>query len=314
MVNSRIDQVPGARAFFVHPDNVAHVRDRLAAAVAVIARPDAFMTGTDPVQLIVETDHGVHTRCYLASHDGIEFLLVYGRVDRKRQLSDGLNYGLTQHVVDFLGITVLVGTFIVGSVRPDAAAGEIFVPSDLVGIGPHHASNAVDGPFGFRTIDMYWPFCARARGPLLAAANDKGRPPVADRSTYATFHGWPRIETAAELRLYAEQGFDVVGQTLDPEATLAKESGTHYAAMAVTVDDGPLRQQLMQGEADARQGIDDLVLTGRTRMFDIFLDALPALDELARKPAECDCREQAERRQARSEHMYYRPRHLCVDW
>jgi len=313
-VNSRIDEVPGTRALFVHPDNVAQVRSRLAAAVAVIARPDSFMIRTDPVQLIVETDHGVHARCYLASHDGIDFVLVYGRVDRKRQPSGGLNYRLTQHVEDFLGITVLIGTFIVGSVRPTAAAGEIVVPSDLVGIGSHTASNAVDGPFGFRTVDMYWPFCAHARGALLAAANANGRPPVPDRSIYATFHGWPRIETAAELKLYAEQGFDVVGQTLDPEATLAKESGTHYAAMAVTVDDGPLRQQLMQGEADARDGIDDLVLTGRTRMFDIVLDALPSLDELARKPVECDCREQAERRQARSEHMYYRPRHLCVDW
>ncbi|MGH8795208.1 MAG: hypothetical protein ACRDXX_21530 [Stackebrandtia sp.] len=308
-----IGEIPGARALFVHPDNVEHVRERLNASVAVIARPDAFMARTDPIQLIVETESGVHTRCYLARHGDEEFLLVYGRVDRKRQTSGGLDYRLTQRVLDFLGIDVLVGTFIVGSVQPDAVAGEVVVPSDLVGIGQHAQSLAVDGTHGFRTVDMYWPFCTPTRDVLVDARYGSAAA-APQRCVYGTFHGWPRIETAAELELYARQGFDVIGQTLDPEATLAKESGMHYAAMAVPVDDAAIRSQLMEGAAEARSTINDLVSGGRTRMFDVFLEALPRLAKVAGGAGQCDCREQAERRQARSEHMYYRPSHLCVDW
>jgi hypothetical protein len=101
---------------------------------------------------------------------------------------------------------------------------------------------------------------------------------------------------------------------MDPEATLARESGTHYAALVCTVDDAVLRAASMEGQAEARAGINDLVLGGRRRMFDLFLDALPGLAEYANQPAGCDCREQANRRKARSEHMYCRPDYICVDW
>ncbi len=307
-----VEGIRGTRAIFVHPDNIRQVRQRLDARVAVIARPDDFMAHTDPVQLIIETEAGVHLRCYLAAHGGQEFLLIYGRVDRRRRTTEGLNYTITQRVVDFLGVEVLIGTFIVGSVQPNAVAGEVVVPTDLVGLGPHHQSIAVDGPWGFRTVDMYWPFCDSVKNILLAARY--GSPVAAPaKCVYGTFHGWPRIETAAELDLYTRQGLDVVGQTLDPEATLAKESGVHYGALAVPVDDEAIREQLMVGAKAAQAEVNDLVARGRARMFDVFLQALPALSKLP-DSQRCDCPAQAERRRARSEHMYYRPRHLCVDW
>jgi purine nucleoside phosphorylase len=308
-----IDSIRGARALFIHPDNVRTVRERLGARTAVIGRPDQFMVRTDPIQLIIETEDGIHTRCYLASHDNEEFLIVYGRVDRRREMSGGMNFKLTQRALDFLGIRTIIGTFVVGSIQPDMVAGEILIPSDFVGLGQHAQSLAIDGPSGFRNVDMYWPFCHAAREALLEVRYGS-IDAAPEKCIYATFHGWPRIETAAELELYGRQGFDVVGQTLDPEATLAKESGAHYAALTVSVDDAPIRERLMRGDDSVRAEISNLVTTGRARTFELFLEALPRLAKLAYEPDQCVCREQAERRKVRSEHMHCRPRYLCVDW
>jgi purine nucleoside phosphorylase len=298
-----------ARCLYVHPDNVIQARRELRLNVAVVARPDAFMERTGVTQVLVETDAGVHTRAFLAKHNAISFLVIYGRVDRQRTTSAELNYALTQEVVSYLGIRCLIGTFVVGSVRADDQAGTVYIPSDFVGLGSHQVTRARGRGVGFRTIDMYEPFCPAARSSLAAqlAAVDF---PARAGGVYACFHGWPRVETQAELRRYEHEGYDIVGQTLDPEATLAKEAGTHYAALAATVDDSDLRERLIAGDASARRALSGLVIVGRERMFELFLAALPALNDIR---SGCDCAEQAARRQRRSDHFYYRPDYLCLD-
>jgi purine nucleoside phosphorylase len=73
-------------------------------------------------------------------------------------------------------------------------------------------------------------------------------------------------------------GCDVVGQPLDPEATLAREGGCCYAALAVTIDDHEIRSH-----------------------------ALPALVDL---PA---CDQQAKLKQSINYDFYCRPRFLMED-
>ena len=310
-MTSRV-QVDGLqRCFYVHPDNVATVRRSLDVNVAIIVRPDRFLAASGAVQLLVETERGVHTRVFLAEHGSLRFLVVYGRVERQRTTSLGLDYALTQEVVSFLGVARLVGTFVAGSVRADEPASTIYIPHDFVGLGPHDQTRSRGRGVGFRTIDMFEPFCPSVRDALVA------QQPAMDfacrtSGIYACFHGWPRVETEAELRRYEQDGYDVVGQTLDPEATLAKEAGTHYAALVATVDDTDLRERLIGGDDRARTELARYVTTCRERMFRLFLAALPALHHLENRP--CDCEHQAARRQFRSEAFYYRPAYLCPDW
>ena len=46
----------------------------------------------------------------------------------------------------------------------------------------------------------------------------------------------PRLETAAEIRRLHNDGCDVVGMTLMPEAALARELGFKYAALSLCVN------------------------------------------------------------------------------
>src|SRR5437867_1898599 len=116
-----------ATCLYVHPDNVQLARRELAVHVAIIARPDAFMQRTSATQVIVETERGIHNRVYIGKHAGIPFLIIYGRVDRERATSAELGYALNQEVVSFLGVSCLIGCFVVGSVRAADAAGTIYV-------------------------------------------------------------------------------------------------------------------------------------------------------------------------------------------
>jgi 5'-methylthioadenosine phosphorylase len=55
------------------------------------------------------------------------------------------------------------------------------------------------------------------------------------QGTYVCAEG-PRFETAAEIRMYAALGGDVVGMTGVPECVLARELGMCYACIAVVTN------------------------------------------------------------------------------
>ena len=55
---------------------------------------------------------------------------------------------------------------------------------------------------------------------------------VVDGGTYVCTNG-PRFETAAEIRMYAGFGGDLVGMTGYPEVALARELDLPYAAIGV---------------------------------------------------------------------------------
>lgn len=294
------------KCFFIHPDNIEYVQASLDLKIAVIARPDWFMKKNKCEHLIVETPRGVHTRCYLAKSDNISFLIVYGRFDRIRSTSLDINYELTQEAISFLGIKKLVGTFVTGSIQEDDKAGNVYIPHDFIGLGGYNRSRNKE--IGFRNVDMFKPFCEEMRKCLIEASNEVNFF-VHTNGVYACFHGYPRIETEAELKFYGNIGCNIVGQTIDPEATLAREAGCHYVAIAATIDDYELRSRFMANDITAREEIDNNIVEGRKKTFNLFIRALPGLMEASN--LQCNCEEQQNHVSKRSRHFYYRPSCLC---
>ena len=292
------------KCLFIHPDNLKVSREKLNIKAAVIARPDWYMEKEGTTHLIIETERGVHTRCYLGNYDGVAFLIIYGRFGRTRSTSANIDYVLTQDVISSLQIPVVVGTFSVGSIIDNDKAGTIYVPHDMVGFGNFDCTrNAVSG---FRNVDMFQPFCKEAREHLANSAKQMDFPVKLD-GTYVCFHGYPRIETEAELNLYRNMGWQIVGQTMDPEATLAREAGCHYAAIAATIDDRELRAKFLAKDLSVRGVIDANIQTGRRRTFEIFLGSLEKLVSLSTK--QCSCVEQGKQAKSKSS-FYYRPEFL----
>lgn len=290
------------KTLYINGDNVKEWKKNLGLKVAVIARPDWFMKKSSLLHVVIETKFGVHNRCFIAEHDGVKFLIIYGRFDRIRSTSTDINFEINQEVVSLLGIKNVIGTFVTGSVKDCDKAGSVYILSDFVGVGGFNRSRNKEG--GFRNVDMFHPFCNKTREILIDssrflkfAINHKG--------IYVCFHGFPRIETEAELDFYKRNKWDVVGQTLDPEATLAREDGCHYAALAATIDDRDLRQRFLANDKMARRLIDDNIVQGRNKTFEIFLSALPKLVKM--KSKNCNCVQQGEHVKSRSRNFYYLP-------
>ena len=70
-------------------------------------------------------------------------------------------------------------------------------------------------------MDFTHPYCPSMRDLCISAAGDTGLPILSD-ATYICVNG-PRLETAAEIRLFSQMGADIVGMTAMPEAVLARE-------------------------------------------------------------------------------------------
>jgi purine nucleoside phosphorylase len=83
-------------------------------------------------------------------------------------------------------------------------------------------------------IDFTEPYCAELRGLIIESADALGIE-VRRNGTYAATQG-PRFESAAEIRKYLRDGADIVGMTGMPEASLAREIGICYAAVALVVN------------------------------------------------------------------------------
>ncbi|WP_137153704.1 MTAP family purine nucleoside phosphorylase [Rhizobium sp. FKL33] len=294
--------------YYVHPDNIKTVREQLNLRVAVVARPDWFLKESGARQLIVETPRGIHNRIFLAEYGGIPFVVAYGRFNRVRGTSADIDYELTQEVFSFLGIETIVGTFVCGAVGINDKSDTVYIPDSFIGFGNYNQTR--NRKIGFRNPDMSVPFCPILRDRLVHAA-EKAPFEVKTNGVYASFHGYPRIPTAAEYDFFERNGCQMVGQSMDGEATLAKEAGCHYAAVTVTIEDRAMRARMMVDDRGQNDEVHRITREGRKKTFNLFLDVLSEINELSND--RCNCREQGERVRTPSKDFYYRPGYLRVD-
>lgn len=297
-------------AYVLHPDNVGQFRRSLGASVAVIARPDDHIKRTNARQIVVETERGVHLRCYLSEYEGIPFIVVYGRFDKVRSPSHEIDFARTQDALTMLGVRTIIGTFVVGAISDNDYAGTVVIPDDFIGLGGYSDDSWSTRPEGFRNVEMFRPFCPEARRILTEQAHIVDGP-VHTEGRYISFHGWPRIETHAELEFYAKIGGRIVGQTLDPEATLARQSGAHYAALTVMMDDHRVRELFRNNYEEGSVQLGRNIIEGRIKTFDLFLAALPGLAALDH--SRCGCDQHVKAKKQRSNHFYYRPPTYILD-
>ncbi len=131
---------------------------------------------------------------------------------------------------------------------------------------------------GGHLLIMRDPLCAKGRAALAAAAR-KVAPErrLFTRGTYVVTEG-PRFETPAEVRHLQTMG-DMVGQSLSPEAWLARDIGACYAGIQLIVNYGEGVVKEWEHEVLAQIFREDAGMMGR-----ILLEALALL------PAVDDCR------------------------
>ena len=207
--------------------------------VAFIMRDDDVIKDFRLKRITVDTSFGPVDRCFIGSIYGVDVLIIYGRFNGQKVPSNMINYQQNIEVVKNMNCKNLIGTFVVGGISPSRKAGTTYILGDLVGMGNYSIS--VNQQFSFHNAEMFKPFCETITERLKEASKKMSFDVILD-AVYVCFHGWPRIETKAELSFYNKMGWDIVGQTCDPEATSARLAGLCYAGIAVQIDD-PLHRE-----------------------------------------------------------------------
>ncbi len=143
-----------------------------------------------------------------------------------------VNYRANIDALRELGADAIVTVSSVGSLREELVPGTFVLPNQFVDLTKGRPTTFFDGGRVYH-VSLADPFCPDLTSAATAAGAAEGTPLEGGR-TYVCVEG-PRFSTRAESRFF--QGFaDVIGMTLVPEVTLARERAICYVCLAMVTD------------------------------------------------------------------------------
>ena len=146
-----------------------------------------------------------------------------------------VNYRANLWALQQAGADTIISVCAVGGIRADIKPGMIVIPDQIVDYTWSREHTLYDQDLESVThIDFTEPYCEKLRQALIDAAGDAAIK-ISPNATYGATQG-PRLETAAEIDRMEKDGCDIVGMTGMPEASIARELGLCYAAIAVSAN------------------------------------------------------------------------------
>lgn len=209
------------------------VKNNFVPEVALIMRDDKILKDYNLKRITIPTSFGPVDRCFIGHIENIPVLVIYGRFNGEKSPSSEINHQQTIEAIKNSGAKNVIGTFVVGGIKPEYEQGTVYIIDDFIGMGNYKIKWDYTHPF--HNAEMIHPFCSNLCE-MLKKASENAEFPVVKNATYVCFNGYPRIETRAELNFYKMIGADCVGQTLDPEATICRLNGLCYAGLCVQID------------------------------------------------------------------------------
>ncbi|MCR4400815.1 MAG: S-methyl-5'-thioadenosine phosphorylase [Syntrophomonadaceae bacterium] len=146
-----------------------------------------------------------------------------------------VNYRANIYALSSMGVERIIATAAVGSLRQEMKPGHFVIVDQFLDFTRSRPSTFYEGgERGVIHCDVTVPYCEEVGALLVDTARQMGIP-VHAGGTYVCTEG-PRFETAAEIRMFAQLGGDVVGMTSVPECVLAREMGMCYATVAMVTN------------------------------------------------------------------------------
>ena len=131
-----------------------------------------------------------------------------------------------------LGVTHILASGAVGSLREDLAPRQLVVPDQIIDRTFRREGTFFDDLAVH--VEFAAPFCNALRSALVKAST--GLPTrVHQGGTYVCMEG-PQFSTRAESELHRSWGASLIGMTAMPEAKLAREAEICYALVALPTD------------------------------------------------------------------------------
>jgi 5'-methylthioadenosine phosphorylase len=168
--------------------------------------------------------------------DGIEVVLL-ARHGTKHTISpSGVNYKANIHALKEAGITHIIATTAVGSLRKEIERGDLVILDQFIDFTRHRKITFYDSfeEGNAKHTPMADPFNENLRKSLIVAGKELSLK-IHEKGTVVTIEG-PRFSTRAESNMFRLWGADVINMSIAPECILANEIGIPYVAVAMSTD------------------------------------------------------------------------------
>ncbi len=143
-----------------------------------------------------------------------------------------VNYRANVDALRSLGAEAIITVSSVGSLKEELAPGSFVLPDQFIDLTKGRPTTFYEGGKVVH-VSLADPFCPDLTAHATLAGDDAGFP-FRVGGTYVCIEG-PRFSTRAESRYF--RGFaDLIGMTLVPEVSLARERGLCYVCLAAVTD------------------------------------------------------------------------------
>jgi 5'-methylthioadenosine phosphorylase len=167
---------------------------------------------------------------------GVDVVLL-GRHGREHTITPShVNYRANIQALQDAGCTHILATTAVGSLREDIGRGDLVIVDQFIDFTKQRAMSfhEVFAPHQPVHTPMAEPFNPSLRS-ILVGVCARHQFQCHPSGTVVTIEG-PRFSTRAESRMFRAWGADIINMSIATEATLAKEAGIPYAAVAMSTD------------------------------------------------------------------------------
>lgn len=148
-----------------------------------------------------------------------------------------VNYRANIWALKSLGTREIFATTAVGSLNRDMEPGHFVVCDNALDFTKSRVNTFYDTPErGVAHVDFSYPYCPELRRKVINCLK-KMDIVFHEKGVYVCTEG-PRFETAAEIRMFAMLGGDVVGMTNIPESLLAREAEICYTNCSIVTNMG----------------------------------------------------------------------------
>lgn len=198
---------------------------------AIIGGTGVYDSGHNTLVRKVKTKYG-EVEVDIINIDG-EDIVFLARHGKNHSVPPHLiNYRANMMALKELGIEYVYTTAAVGSCNENYVPGDVVVMEDFMDFTKSRPVTFFEGgDEPVKHVDMSDPYCKNMREQFYTISKDVGLDIKGD-AVYVCTEG-PRFETGAEIKMYKNNGGDVVGMTNVPEVVLAKELAMCYCTVGI---------------------------------------------------------------------------------
>lgn len=196
--------------------------------------------------------------------------IIFGELKNKEIIflaRHGANHSIAPHLINYraniyalkeVGAKSIISIASVGSILENINPGDFVVPHQIIDYTYGRNPSFFDGLGGsvLNHVDFTHPYDESVRQIIVEVMSSLKLNFFKD-GVYAATQG-PRLETAAEIIRYEQDGATIVGMTGMPEAVLAREIELSYAAICPVANHAA-------GKGTSREGISSAVLNHNSK-------------------------------------------------